>query len=79
MNRGVPIEAAIERWVECAGWFQVVIAGHVVGNLVAVFLVDTVHGETRKHLCIALLSLGIACKRKASGKQSTEDDNYFCG
>ena len=79
MNRGVPIEAAIERWVEFAGRFQIVVAGHVVGDLVAIFLMDTVHGETRKHLCIALLSLGIACKRETSGKQSTEDDNYFCG
>ena len=79
MNRGVPIEAAIERWVEFAGWFQVVIAGHVVGYLVAVFRVDAVHGETRKHLCIALLSLCIACKREASGKQSTEDNDYVFG
>ena len=50
-----------------------------MGDLVAVFLVNTVHGETRKYLCIALLSLGIARKRETSGKQSAEDDNYFCG
>lgn len=79
VHRGVPIEAAVKCWVEFSRRLQIVVAGHVVCNLVAVLSVNAVHGEAREDLRIALLSLGFARKREAGRQEETKGGNDFYG
>jgi hypothetical protein len=49
VHRRVPVEAPVERRVQLTGWLQVLVTVHHVGDLVAVFPVNTVQGQPGKN------------------------------